>query len=195
MSTTLRLASAAALALLLAACGGSDSASAPSPALPGATAPTIAAQPAAVTATEGEAARFSVTAAGSAPLAYQWKRGGVDIAGATASTYTLAATTLADNGAAFSVTVSNSGGSVNSTAATLTVSARPVSVTIIAAPQSLAVAELQTVTLSVGAVHVPVAAQRGRRDMERHHRSHGRQLHDAATGAHRQRRSVPRGRE
>ncbi len=150
-SLLFRAGAAALLALALAGCGGSESASAPQAAPPAAVAPTITAQPAALAVTEGDGATFSVNASGSAPLSYQWKRGGADIAGATASTYTLAAATLADNGAAFSVSVSNSAGSVTSSAAALTVNARLVPVTITAAPQSLTVAELQTVTLTVTA--------------------------------------------
>jgi hypothetical protein len=53
------------------------------------TAPTITAQPAAVTVTEGSAAMFSVTATGTAPLSYQWLRNAVAVPGATATTYTL----------------------------------------------------------------------------------------------------------
>jgi photosystem II stability/assembly factor-like uncharacterized protein len=150
-SLLFRAGAAALLALALAGCGGSESASAPQAAPPAAVAPTITAQPAALAVTEGDGATFSVNASGSAPLSYQWKRGGADIAGATASTYTLAAATLADNGAAFSVSVSNSAGSVTSSGAGLTVNARLVPVTITAAPQSLMVAELQTVTLTVTA--------------------------------------------
>jgi len=99
--------------LLLAACGGSDDPPPPTPAPPAPTpsppppppaavAPSITAQPAAVSVTEGQTAAFSVTATGTAPLAYQWRRNGADIAGATAATYSLAAT-LADNGASFAV--------------------------------------------------------------------------------------------
>jgi hypothetical protein len=150
-SLLLRAGAAALLALAIAGCGGSESADAPQAGPPAAVAPTITAQPAALAVTEGDGATFSVSASGSAPLSYQWKRGGADIAGATASTYTLAAATLADNGAAFSVRVSNSAGSVTSAAATLTVNARLVPVTITAAPQSLTVAELQSVTLTVTA--------------------------------------------
>jgi hypothetical protein len=62
-----------------------------------------------------------VAATGTAPLAYQWRRNGTDIAGATASSYTTPATTLADNGAQFTVVVSNAAGAVTSSAATLTV--------------------------------------------------------------------------
>ena len=84
-------------------------------------APTITMQPQSVTVHVGNAATFSVTAAGAAPLAYQWLRNGQAIGGAQAATYTLSSTLMSDNGAQFSVTVSNASGSVTSTAATLTV--------------------------------------------------------------------------
>jgi sugar lactone lactonase YvrE len=135
------------LAALVAACGGSDD---PAPAAT-AVAPTITVQPAPATVDEGVAATFTVTASGTAPLAYQWRRNGSDIAGANLATYTLPATTVADSGAQFSVRVSNSAGSVTSSAAALNVNARLVPVTITAAPQSVTVAELQAVTVSVAA--------------------------------------------
>ena len=81
----------------------------------------ITAPPASVSVPLGAAASFSVTASGTTPLTYQWRRNGADIAGASSSTYTTAATTVADNGALFSVVVANSVGSVTSTDATLTV--------------------------------------------------------------------------
>lgn len=145
----LRLVAAAAivatLAALVAACGGSD---APAP-IAAAVAPTITAQPAPVTVTEGSAANFAVTATGTEPLAYQWHRNGVAIAGANAASYALGAATLADSGSAFTVTVSNSAGSATSAPALLTVIAARIPVTITAQPQSMTVAELQTITLEV----------------------------------------------
>lgn len=51
---------------------------------------------------------LQVTATGTAPLSYQWKRNGADIAGATAATYSIPAVTWDDNAAVFSVTVANS---------------------------------------------------------------------------------------
>ena len=92
-----------------------------------ATPPSIATQPANQTVTEGQTATFSVVASGSAPLAYQWQRDGVDIAGATGASYTTPATTLADTGAVFGCGVSNEAGSVTSDAATLTVTAGTIS--------------------------------------------------------------------
>ena len=83
--------------------------------------PAITTQPAAQTVTEGESATFSVTASGTAPLTYQWKKGGTAISGATSSTYTTPATSIADDGAVFTVEVSNSAATVASGDATLTV--------------------------------------------------------------------------
>src|SRR5207245_7885085 len=83
--------------------------------------PTITSQPASRTVTAGQAATFSVTATGTAPLGYQWQRDGAPISGATGASYTTPATTSADNGAQFRVVVSNSVSSATSNAATLTV--------------------------------------------------------------------------
>jgi len=58
-------------------------------------------------------------------LNYQWRKNGVNITGATSSSYTTPATVAADNGSLFSVVVSNSGGSVTSNNATLTVRIPP----------------------------------------------------------------------
>src|SRR6202035_2052654 len=69
----------------------------------------------------GQTATFSVTASGTAPLSYQWRKNGTAISGAAAASYTTPAATAADNGAQFSVVVTNSVGSVTSNAATLTV--------------------------------------------------------------------------
>jgi glucose/arabinose dehydrogenase len=100
----------------------------------GSGAPVISTQPADQTVTEGQRATFSVVATGTAPLTYQWQRGGVDIAGATSSSYTTPPTVLADNGAQFRVRVSNSAGSVLSNAATLTVTANRAPTGVITAP-------------------------------------------------------------
>ncbi len=89
------------------------------------TPPSISAQPQSVTVTAGASATFSVTAAGTAPLAYQWRRNGGGISGANAASYTLANTTTGDSGAQFSVVVSNGSGSVTSSIVTLTVNAAP----------------------------------------------------------------------
>jgi regulation of enolase protein 1 (concanavalin A-like superfamily) len=84
------------------------------------TAPAITAQPQSQTVNEGANVTFSVTASGTAPFAYQWRKGGVDISGATASTLNLTAVTTNDAGS-YDVVVNNSCGSATSAAATLTV--------------------------------------------------------------------------
>ncbi len=155
--------------LLLAACGGSDDPPPQTPAPPAPTpapppppavvAPSITAQPAAVSVTEGQTAAFSVTAAGTAPLAYQWRRNGADIAGATAATYSLAAT-LADNGASFAVVVSNSAGSVTSGAATLTVTAQSTPPSITAQPAAVGFTAGGSASFTVAATGSPAPIYR-----------------------------------
>jgi hypothetical protein len=85
--------------------------------------PLITVQPSSQSVPMGLAATFAVTAIGQS-LAYQWSKDGSPLVGATGSSYTTPATTLADTGATFLVTVSNSGGSVTSSAASLTITAR-----------------------------------------------------------------------
>lgn len=88
-------------------------------------APGITSQPAGQTVDHGDSASFSVTATGTAPFSYQWRRDGVAIAGATESSYTIANTSTNDSGAAFSVVVTNPAGSATSANATLNVNAPP----------------------------------------------------------------------
>ena len=88
----------------------------------GATAPTITTQPSSRTVQAGAAVTFSVRASGPGPLQYQWRRDGVDIAGATAQDYTIAAVAQTDNSARFRALVTNSFGNALSNEAVLTVS-------------------------------------------------------------------------
>jgi glucose/arabinose dehydrogenase len=97
-------------------------------------APAITAHPANLTVSAGAPASFSVTASGTEPLSYQWQRGGVSIPGATSRTFTLPATTLADDGAAFRVVVSNAHGKVTSDTATLAVTENSAPRAVITAP-------------------------------------------------------------
>ncbi len=83
-------------------------------------APNITVHPTAQVTLAGGAATFSVTAAGTAPLSYQWMKGDTEIAGATNATLALA-TVQATDAASYSVVVTNAAGSVASNAATLTV--------------------------------------------------------------------------
>lgn len=89
----------------------------------GVVAATIVDQPVAQTVPMGLSATFSVTAAGTS-LQYQWAKNGTALAGATSSSYSTTTTAFTDIGSSFTVTVSNSGGTVTSEAASLTVTAR-----------------------------------------------------------------------
>jgi hypothetical protein len=81
---------------------------------------TITTAPVAQTACAGSAATFTVTGAGTGTLTYQWRKGGVNIAGATSSTYTIASTVAADAGN-YDVVVTGSCGNATSTPVSLTV--------------------------------------------------------------------------
>ena len=90
---------------------------------PVATAPSITLNPTNQSVTVGQTASFSVAATGTAPLNYQWKKNGVAVNGASSSAYSTPATSSSDNGGQYTVVVSNSAGSVTSSAAILTVNA------------------------------------------------------------------------
>ena len=120
-----RLSALMGVAILIAACSGdgspSSTSSTPTAPPPAATPPVVETPPANATVTDGQSATFKVVASGTAPLTYQWLKNGSAIAGATAAGYTTGATTTSDNGALFSVTVTNAAGSVTSGKAVLTV--------------------------------------------------------------------------
>lgn len=85
--------------------------------------PAIVTQPDSVTVAHGGNVTFSVTASGSAPLYYFWRRNGAVIAGANSPGYTTNNVSLSDSGALFSCIVSNTFGTATSSNATLTVTA------------------------------------------------------------------------
>ncbi len=108
--------------------------------------PIIIVQPVSVSALAGETVAFTVVATGRPTLLYQWCKNGVDIAGATNATLTLASISSADV-ASYCVKVTNADGSVTSVNAALALSNR-----------TLQVVTTQTTNLTAGAaVAVPVA--------------------------------------
>jgi hypothetical protein len=107
------------LSLIVGSCGGGSSSGGSSTA----GAVSITSQPTNQTVVIGQTATFSVIAAGTAPLAYQWQSNGANISGATLASYITPATAATDNGTKFDVVVSNAAGSATSTTATLTVNA------------------------------------------------------------------------
>ena len=83
--------------------------------------PSITTQPANQTVNAGQTATFSVVAAGTAPLTYQWQKNNSNIPSANSASYTTPATLSGDNGATFRVIVTNPVTSITSNSATLTV--------------------------------------------------------------------------
>jgi hypothetical protein len=133
------------LAIVNAGCSGLVSqANNPAP-----VAPSITAQPASQAVTAGGTVSFTVAVMGTAPLSYQWQKNSAVITGATSSSYTTPATTSSDNGAQFTVVVSNTAGSVTSSPATLTVNAAPGAPTITVQPANQTVTAGQTATFTV----------------------------------------------
>lgn len=94
----------------LMACGGGGGGGGGSSSPPAAL--SISTQPTPQSATAGQTATFTVTAAGgSTPYSYQWMKNGAAIPGGTSSGYTTPVTTTADNGSQFSVKITDSSGS------------------------------------------------------------------------------------
>jgi hypothetical protein len=82
----------------------------------------VSAQPQSLSVPDGYPASFSVTAVGTPPLAYQWRRGSSVLSGQTNATLTLPAVHTNDSGETFTVVVSNVyGAATSSPPATLTV--------------------------------------------------------------------------
>jgi hypothetical protein len=78
--------------------------------------------PASTNALWGSSVTFSVTVGtGTAPFTYQWKKSGVNIGGATLSSFTIPSVTGITNSVSYTVGVTNGGGGVVSSAGVLTV--------------------------------------------------------------------------
>ncbi len=93
---------------------------------PGAvSAPVILQQPTDVHVILGATASFSVTVEANPAPTYAWKRGGQTIPGATGAAYVTPASKLSDDGASFTVEVTNTVGTIVSRSASLSVNAPP----------------------------------------------------------------------
>jgi hypothetical protein len=108
---------------------------------------TITGEPADAVVNPGAPAIFRVTASGTGPFTYQWRRNGMNIAGGTLATLTLAAVQSVDAGV-YDVQVWNEAGSVVSRGATLSLNTP---VTIVTQPQGLTVNQGAAWSLSVTA--------------------------------------------
>ena len=122
--------------------------------------PSITTQPASQVAAVGTNASFSVAASGTAPLDYQWRFNGTNLAGATSTNLTIANVQPA-NGGNYSVVVANLAGSVTSAVATLTVNV-PLSISL--QPQSQTVLAGTNVTFTVSASGTPAPWYQWRKD-------------------------------
>lgn len=119
------------------------------------TAPAITSHPASQTLLSGANATFSVTATGNPSPGYQWKKSGValanggQISGATSATLTVASITSTAAGS-YTCDVSNSSGSVASTAGVLTVTPDTIAPTVaILSPAANATIAATTVPVSL----------------------------------------------
>ena len=114
-----------------------------------AVAPTITRQPSAVSARTGQSIAFNVAASGSTPRFFKWRKDGRDLGIPTASdTLTLTDVQLTDIGA-YSVVVTNAGGSITSADASLTVTLPDTPAAIASTPVSTTVAIGFEATFSV----------------------------------------------
>ncbi len=122
--------------------------------------PTIAAQPTSQAVQLGNPLTLSVTAAGSGTLTYQWRKDGVDIAGANTASLTIEAVTASD-GASYDVVVISEYGTITSDAAVVTINLPP---TIATQPVNQAILLGQPATLSVIASGSGTLAYQWRKD-------------------------------
>jgi BspA type Leucine rich repeat region (6 copies)/Immunoglobulin domain len=121
-----------------------------------ATAPVILSSPSSQTITTGTSLTLAVSASGTPQLQYQWFLNGVLIPGATLATYSITSAATTNNGT-YTVTVTNSAGTVTSNAAILSVLPPPP--VILTQPISQTVTTGSSVTFSLGIYGVAAAYQ------------------------------------
>ena len=114
--------------------------------------PVISAHPASQGFAVGATVTLSVTATGTAPLAYQWRKYGVNLPGATAATY-LIADAQAHHAGTYAVQISNAVATIVSNSAALSVNALPF---LAVPPRHVTAAAGLTATFSVGVTGFPL---------------------------------------
>jgi Secretion system C-terminal sorting domain len=117
-------------------------------------APAVTTNPTSQSVCSGSAVSFTAAGTGTPTPTYQWQVSTAavpaftNIAGATNATYTIASTVLGDNGNQYRCVLSNVCGSVNTTAATLTVNS---SITVSTNPVAQTVCEATNISFTVAA--------------------------------------------
>ncbi len=112
--------------------------------------PVITAQPQQLILNPNQPGTLTVSATGTPPLTYQWRKDGIPLSSGSGASLTVSAATNADAGV-YSVIVSNVHGSAISSAAPVIISSTPVPATIDTQPQSLTVSAGQPAVFSVNA--------------------------------------------
>jgi predicted outer membrane repeat protein len=120
----------------------------------------ITAHPQSQTKCVDDPVTFTVTATGTGPLSYQWRKNGGDISGATSNSYSIPSVTT-DHGGSYDVVVTNVCGALTSNSATLTVGDGPV---FTQHPQSVSACEDDAVVFYVVAGGEPPLTYQWRKD-------------------------------
>jgi hypothetical protein len=116
------------------------------------TAPSVTSSPGPQTVCAGQAFSFSVSGTGSPAPTFQWRKGGVNIAGATASTYS--ATASPSDAGTYDCVLTNSCGSATSGSASLSVNTGP-SISAQPSPQTACVGQSFSFTVTAGGSPAP----------------------------------------
>jgi pectate lyase len=125
--------------------------------------PAIAAQPQSQSVNLGDSVTLAIQATGTAPLSYQWFKNDALVSGATTASLAFASAQASDVGT-YTVTVTNSAGSITSAPATLSVFTGPVGPTITTQPVAQSVGVGSTVTFTVAATGTAPLSYQWRKD-------------------------------
>ena len=118
------------------------------------TAPVITLQPISQTVTAGTQVTFTANASGTPVPTFQWRKGNVDIPGATNTSYTIA-NVQAGNAGSYTFVATNSVSSATSNAATLTVNPANAAPAFTIHPQSQSITAGNPVTFTAAATGTP----------------------------------------
>ena len=130
---------------------------------PAASAPIFTTQPASQTATVGSSVTFTAAASGSPTPTYRWRKNGVNISGATSSSYRIARVTTSSAGT-YTVVATNSAGSATSNGAVLTVTSAGTAPSFTVQPMSQTASIGASVTFTVAASGSPAPTYQWRKN-------------------------------